>query len=257
VQVQLPQGQTRTALGMQLRFEGVRAGRDGKDIMAIAVNASGRQFEAMPRYYWSEFNQGVMKKPHVERFLLHDVYISPLEMAGDQGGEDVLWLAKGETRTVGEWTYTFVDFDRQMGDVIRVAARLRARRADGAETPVRPQIEIAPGGGAPNRIPGYLPGGASVMIEAVDAAQGRVGLTVPGMGHAQQAGLLAVEVSTKPLINLVWLGAILMLGSAFLSVVRRWQDLSPRLARGGVRASEVVASRAGGPAPQGGGAAGR
>jgi len=33
-------------------------------------------------------------------------------------------------------------------------------------------------------------------------------------------------VSTKPLINLVWLGAILMLGSAFLSVLRRGLDLN-------------------------------
>jgi len=37
--------------------------------------------------------------------------------------------------------------------------------------------------------------------------------------------VLAVEVSTKPLINLVWLGAILMLGSAFVSVARRAIDL--------------------------------
>ena len=32
-------------------------------------------------------------------------------------------------------------------------------------------------------------------------------------------------MSTKPLINLVWLGAILVLGSAFLSVLRRALDL--------------------------------
>ena len=38
--------------------------------------------------------------------------------------------------------------------------------------------------------------------------------------------MLAVEVSTKPFINLVWIGAIIMLGSAFLSVVRRGQDLA-------------------------------
>ena len=37
--------------------------------------------------------------------------------------------------------------------------------------------------------------------------------------------VLAVEVSTKPLINLVWLGAILMLGSVFLTVFRRALDL--------------------------------
>jgi len=38
--------------------------------------------------------------------------------------------------------------------------------------------------------------------------------------------VLAVEVSTKPLINLVWVGAIVMLASVFLSVVRRSRDLA-------------------------------
>ena len=33
-------------------------------------------------------------------------------------------------------------------------------------------------------------------------------------------------MSTKPLINLVWLGAILMVGSVFLSVLRRALDLN-------------------------------
>ena len=37
--------------------------------------------------------------------------------------------------------------------------------------------------------------------------------------------ILAVEVSTKPFINLVWLGAIVMLGSVFMSVGRRVIDL--------------------------------
>jgi len=41
----------------------------------------------------------------------------------------------------------------------------------------------------------------------------------------QKSEILAVEISTKPLINLVWIGAIIMLGSAFMSVWRRILDL--------------------------------
>ncbi len=253
VQVQLPQGEERSALGMRLRFEGTRAEPDGKDRVAIAVSSQERRFEARPRLYWSEYNQGVMKNPHIERFALYDIYISPLEMVGNEGQDRALWLGKGETRTVGEWTYTFVDFDRQMGDVIRVAARLRARRQDGREVPVRPQIEVV-GGGAPNRIPDYLPGGGSVTIASVDAAGGRVALEVPGLGRPRQGNILAVEVSTKPLINLVWLGAVLALGSAFLSVARRWLDLAPRAARTAAVPAAVAAPRA---APQAGVSAGR
>ena len=45
-------------------------------------------FEAAPALYWSEFNKGYMKKPHIERFLTHDIYISPLEMVSANQNED-------------------------------------------------------------------------------------------------------------------------------------------------------------------------
>ena len=223
-QVQLPTGQERSALGYRLRFDGVRKDPGGKDHVMIAVNAPERRFEALPAMYWSEFNQGYMKKPHIERFWSHDIYISPLDMVDDrQSG--ALWLGKGESRRIGQVTYTFVDFDRQMGEVVRIAARLRVE-IGGRTVPARPMLEVNLGSGTQNSIPDYLPGGGSVQIVSVDPNTGRVGLSVPGMSHASSAGeVLAVEVSTKPLINFVWLGAILMLGSAFLSVLRRALDL--------------------------------
>jgi cytochrome c-type biogenesis protein CcmF len=224
VQVQLPHGQERSALGYHLRFDGVKKGPEGKDRMMIAVTSGERNFEAQPAMYWSEFNQGYMKKPHIERFLTHDVYISPLEMV-DDGPERALWLAKGETKQVGQVKYTFVDFDRQMGEVVRIAARLRVE-IGGRTVPARPQLEMNLKSGTPNSIPDYLPGGGSIQIVSVDPNTGRVALEVPGLGRADAGGsILAVEVSTKPLINLVWIGAIVMLASAFLSVVRRAIDL--------------------------------
>jgi cytochrome c-type biogenesis protein CcmF len=225
VQVQLPQGQVRSALGYRLTFEGVRKERNGKDRVRIAVNAEGRQFEALPAMYWSEFNQGYMKKPHIERTLTHDIYISPLEMVGDDPAAHALWLGKGETQQVGQVKYTFVDFDRQMGNIVRVAARLRVE-IGGRTVPARPVLEMNLENGMSNSIPDYLPGGGSVQIVSVDPKTGRVALSVPGLDRgAGGGGILAVEVSTKPLINLVWVGAILMLGSAFLSVLRRALDL--------------------------------
>jgi cytochrome c-type biogenesis protein CcmF len=225
-QVQLPQGQQRAALGYRLTYQGVKHEMDGKDRVMIAVQAPEGPFEASPRLYWSEFNQGYMKKPHIERFLTHDVYISPLEMVGAEREDDKLWMSKGESKKVGEVTYTFVDFEAHMGDVVHVVAKMRAEIA-GRTVPIRPVLEMNLKTGTRNSIPDYLPGGGSVEISQVDPSGGRVAVVLPGMGHdqAQQAGVLAVEVSTKPLINLVWLGAILMLGSVFMSVTRRVMDL--------------------------------
>jgi cytochrome c-type biogenesis protein CcmF len=225
VQVQLPRGEQRSALGFQLTFEGKKQDREGKDHVIVAVSGPERRFEALPAMYWSEFNQAYMKKPHIERFLTHDVYISPLEMVGDDPAANALWLSKGETQRIGQVAYTFVGFDVQgMGTAdMKVAAQLRAE-IGGRTVPVRPRIEMG-SGGVPSRIPDYLPGGASVSIVSVDASTGRVALEVPGMQKPSEGGILAIEVSTKPLINLVWLGAILMLGSVFLSMGRRIIDL--------------------------------
>jgi cytochrome c-type biogenesis protein CcmF len=231
-QVQLPRGQERAALGFRMTYQGVQHERDGRDRVVIAVNAPEGRFQASPRLYWSEFNQGYMKKPHIERFLTHDLYISPLEMVGEERGGDeagpgTLWLAKGESKRVGQVTYTFVDFDPQMGEVVRIAARMRAQ-IGGRTVPVRPVLEVNTRTGTRNSIPDYLPGGGSVEIAKVDPNSGRVALRLPGMGRGETeaGGVLAVEVSTKPLINLVWLGAILMIGSVFLSMVRRAIDLA-------------------------------
>ena len=230
VQVQLPRGQTRDALGYRFTYEGVERSSNGKDRVKIAVVTPERSFEAEPALYWSEFNQGYMKKPHIERFVTHDLYISPLEMVGAESGPPsaagALWLAKGESKQIGQVKYTFVDFDRQMGDIVRVAARLKVE-IGGRTVPARPVLEMNMSTGSMNRIPDYLPGGASVEIAAVDPNTGRVALTVPGMAREPESqDVLAVEISTKPLINLVWIGAIVMLGSAFLSVLRRAIDVA-------------------------------
>jgi cytochrome c-type biogenesis protein CcmF len=226
VQVQLPTGQARQVLGYQLTFNGMQHDPKGHDRAMIAVTADQHSFEAAPRLYWSEFNQGYMKKPHIERFLTYDLYISPLEMVGDDPTAGALWLAKGETKQIGSVKYTFIDFDRQMGDIVHIAAKMRAE-IGGRTVPVRPVLEMNLATGSQNRIPDYLPGGGSVQIVAVDPNTGRVALEVPGMrSEAHTGDVLAVEVSTKPLINLVWIGAIVMLASAFLSVIRRVLDLN-------------------------------
>ncbi len=230
-QVQLPRGEEREALGYHMRFQRLERRDDGHDRAIIAVqSAADGDFQATPALYWSDYNQGYMKKPYIQRTLTHDIYISPIEMVGNDPAAGALWLAKGESKKVGQVTYTFVDFDVQnMGTPnMQVAARLRAELG-GRTVPVRPVYE--PMGQTPRSIPDYLPGGASVEIVGVDASNGRVGLAVPGVDTARRpSDVLAVEVSTKPFINCVWLGAIVMLSSVFLSVLRRALDLRRRAA---------------------------
>jgi hypothetical protein len=80
--------------------------------------------------------------------------------------------------------------------------------------------------GGLQHMPDYLPGGGAIELAAADPNTGKASLVLPGGGSAKSdEHVLAIELSTKPLINLVWLGAILMVGSVFLSVARRAGDL--------------------------------
>ena len=224
-QLQLPKGQTRSALGYTMRFDGLQHRKDGKDHAIIAMNSPGSNFQATPWLYWSEYNSGYMKKPFIQRYLTHDLYISPLDMAGSEPTDNALWLAKGESRKVGQVTYTFNDFEISgMGTPqMQIAAKMTAE-SGGRTVPVRPVYQ--PMNPSQKSIPGYLVGGGTVEIVGADPTTSKIALSVPGLdtGPAKQE-ILSVEVSTKPLINLVWLGAILMLCSAFLSVARRVGEL--------------------------------
>jgi cytochrome c-type biogenesis protein CcmF len=229
VQVQLPQGQPRAALGYWMTFQGMDKDAEGKDhaIIAVATVDKRTHFAAHPFMYWSEFNQGYMKKPHIERYLSHDVYISPLDLVGDDPASNAIWLRKGESLKLGQVTYRFEDFVPEMGqDRVRLTARITAELS-GRTVPLQPVYEMEMGSGRTRSIGAYLPGGGEVSIAAVDRNDGgRVGLLLPGApAGAPPGGILAVEVSTKPLINLVWVGSVLMLASAFLAMGRRILDL--------------------------------
>jgi len=229
-QVQLPRGEARNALGYRLTFQGLQHEPDGKDQAVIAVTGPDRNFTARARFFWSEYNQGWMKNPHIERFATKDIYISPLEMVGEQdgpgGGDQGVWFNPGETRQVGQVKYTFESFLPEPGNGrMKLTANLTAD-VGGRTVPLKPTFEIDMASGQQTRTPATLPGGGEVGIVSADPNGGRVQLSLPGSGGGAQAQVLAVEVSSKPFINLVWVGAIIMLASAFLVVVRRAQDLA-------------------------------
>jgi cytochrome c-type biogenesis protein CcmF len=224
-QVQLPRGELRKALGFDMTFEGMQRDHDGKDHAIIAVVVPGRSFTANAKFYWSDYNQGYMKKPHIERFLTHDIYISPLEMVGgaENGGT---WFSPGETKQVGNVKYTFEGFVPEPGpEGMKLTANLIAD-IGGRTVPLKPMMVVTMADGKRTLTPAYLPSGGTVSIVSGEPSTGRALLSLPGAERAKDSQTLAVEVSTKPFINLVWIGAIVMLASAFLSAIRRAQDVA-------------------------------
>jgi cytochrome c-type biogenesis protein CcmF len=221
-QIALPQGQAVEVLGYQLRYDGKRPQPDGKDRVAVLVTKDGRSFEAEPVIYYSAFNQGMMRNPHVERGVTQDLYIAPIEL---QAGADALpsvVLGKGQAGEAGGLALQFEEFEREgvMGDPNGFTIRARVKVGEGAAAAiVRPAVKVTPYG--LERVPADLPDGGALTLADVDPGSGTARFALRAAGAVAASEVLAVEVSTKPLIGLVWIGMGLLLGGAGLGIGRR------------------------------------
>jgi cytochrome c-type biogenesis protein CcmF len=223
--VELPLGQPKSAFGFEFTYRGLEAAPHGRSRAVIAVRGEGREFRARPPLYYSEFNRGMMRAPHVERFWDRDLYISPVEILQADRGLPGITLSRGESGHVGDALVTFqsVSMERTEGQV-RVTADVLVER-DGKTEQVRPALVVDLGESKRTSVPAPLAGGGSVDLTDVQAdlqaGQRRITLAVrtPGMPAAPEA--LAVQISTKPLINLVWIGVCLTLVGSLLAIRRR------------------------------------
>jgi cytochrome c-type biogenesis protein CcmF len=223
--VVLREGEPREVLGYRLTFEGMRPGADGHDRARIAVAGSGGEYVATPAIYWSESNRGTMMTPHIRRSLAGDVYLAPVELLGraTPAGEPV-WLAVGESSESGGVRYRLLALEPAAGEVMRIVAQVEVE-SYGRHDVLQPALEIDMRSHEQRSVPDCLPDGGELSVVAADPMTGRVALQLPA-GAASGAGGLAVELSTKPLIGLLWLGASLMLAGAFLAMLRRAGDAS-------------------------------
>ncbi len=228
-QVSLPLGVPTKVLDFKMTYQGKREATDHRDRMAIAVEGEGKKFEAMPILYFSQFNQGVMRNPHVERYWSHDVYISPIELktgADAAGATAGATLGKGQSGTSGGVPVTFQDFEREgvMGDPNGFTIKARVLVGTGSSAVVvRPAVKVG-GPYGMQKIAADLPGGGSVTLGKLDPNSETAEIIVTPSGGAAAAAsteTLAVEVSTKPFIGLVWVGMATLLFGAGLGIARR------------------------------------
>jgi cytochrome c-type biogenesis protein CcmF len=167
-----------------------------------------------------------MKKPHVEKFLTYDFYLSPLAMEQPQDNDPGnLILQKGETGTVGRYEITFHDFELDSHgemEVSKVTALLTVNYDDKTEE-IKPSLEVQ-GSSVQPFAASFDYDKGTVFVTGVQPDDGSVILKVSGdflpPPDIQQTSLV-VELSEKPLINLFWLGCIIVFLSGFLSMRER------------------------------------
>ncbi len=140
-------------------------------------------------------------------------------------------LHRNETFTYRDLTITFSDFDMSAfdpdGGVIEFGVILNVVRGERRDLVVP---WFRGGAGSPTVVPAEVPdsGGLTLSIGRVDAEGGAVEVRVfdPALtAPATQPASLVVDVSTKPLIMLVWLGTILVVLGTGVAIALRLGEI--------------------------------
>jgi cytochrome c-type biogenesis protein CcmF len=162
-----------------------------------------------------------------------DQGIVRVEIVGLGGGiARTVVLAKGETLTYNGLDITFDDFD--MSDFDPEAGKINFGVMFNVETGGR-QIEVMPTyrggmGGEPVITSAVVPGSGGISLSPgqIDAEGGTVELQVYDPSLAPEGATPAsvvLDVSTKPLISLVWIGTILIIFGIGMAMVLRRKDI--------------------------------
>ena len=210
-----------TALGYQISYQGLEGDIRTKDNGVKLEIADGNgTYQARPHYFDIGRNQGIMRRPFIKKYLWLDLYLSPQEQQY-VGDGDKLVLGKGEASRISDYEVKFLEFDMNAHDGdegMAVGAVLEVSH-DSVTTTVTPVMSFSTTGKTFQSA--ELPQGGTVVLNDIAADRGMVALQFAGVPGVEVLDLFILEVSTKPLINLVWLGVGLICVGTFLSFMRR------------------------------------
>ncbi len=232
--VKLTKGVPAEALGHEMLYEGSHRPKDGKDVLRIQVKDATSAYLATPRLFYTKFNDSMMKEPFIKSGWFQDFYISPLErvQAEPSHNHSTLSLKKGEKKKIEGYEIRFASFN--MGEhsekgVMKIGANLEVGYGSRRFT-LAPAMEMA--GDKRRSLPVPFPEEAtnghkpSVFLQAVNATDRSIQLGFDGMVDLAEDAhrpveTIAVQVSTKPFMNVLWLGTVLLTLGAVLAMRKR------------------------------------
>ena len=227
--VTLEQGVPRQVDDMTLTFTRfLPRTAEEKERMEIKVQrADGSILHSYPRFFLNDRTRQLMVHPDIHTTLLQDLYVSPIEY---DPGQPMLELARGQSGTSGDLEVRFVDFDLQAegnalvkmeaGQSMTIGADLAITRR-GRTDMVKALYRMNPVDGRVETPSTALPGGGEVVLTGINAEAGAIQLAFTGLDTRAK---LSIDVTRKPLINLVWYGLYVVLAGGVLATAQRFRQ---------------------------------
>ena len=265
--------------------------RDNAILVDVASTNGKEQFKARMPFALRTAEGGGKKMVFAHPAILHhgisDLYLNMANGSGfEQFYKTPVWkptLKLGDTKKINistdirnpkTYTVEFMYFDNPMGAIVRrtgqmpdvfpVAAVLRVTY-NGVTSLVKPRYIRYRDGSDPKSPETKLPGGALISLAGMNA--GSVDQANPGAGAASESAALylredsgppseafQLEVTTRPMINFVWIGTLLLVIGGLISMRRR--ILENRRSPIADLAEKSLPVRSSPPSPRGRGAGG-
>lgn len=225
----LTQGSPKQVDDMTLTFKRFipRQGRE-KERMEIEVARAGRApFMVYPKLFVNDRTRQTMVNPDIKSSPFQDLYVSPIEFDPGRPGVE---LAKGQSSQIGNLEIRFVRFN--LGVDGNAVAALNAGHSStvGAELAitqggktftVTPLYRLDPATNTAEGPPLSLPGGGTIQVAGINTNNGAVQLMTAGVANPMK---LSIDVTKKPLIQLVWGGLYVVLLGGILAMVQRFRQ---------------------------------
>jgi len=241
--VRLPLGHPVDAAGRIFTFRGHVDGSEPQDLWRIAVMRPG-EVETTAHVAMFEVDEGkkersVFRRPAILRGWGGDVYVAPLGIESTARDDGPLQLVKERPASYGEATLTFLGFEVERlaeGHGMNVVARVRVER-DGHEEMVALPFGSVEGELRGTPVSSELLGGGSLAVQRMSVEGGWI-LVLGDTPAGVPSQLLTAEISTKPLIGLLWTGTLVLGLGCLVAVARRYVE------RARVQAAEAEPDRA-------------
>jgi len=233
-QLVLPIGESETAYGVSVSYRGMESDiTRPRNRLILDLSEGDRSESARPEMYYSQRLDGLMKKPYLKKKLFYDLYYSPQQLREGTEPEKFL-LHEGELREIGDYRFTFLGFVMNQHDLssadLSVAARLQIE-GEGRIDTIEPSMQMVTGEKGDSSLKERpvkfgANGQYSVAVDQILADEKAVVLKVPSWGDLGEPETLILDVSRKPVINLLWGGTTLILIGSLIIFFRRWSQLS-------------------------------
>ncbi len=245
-------GETVAIYGHDITFNGWQQTPDGKGVLDLTVTNGRTTYNATPQLYVNQQMNGIVQTPSVKSYLWQDLYISPAEYLPEQNPNKPV-LGKDQSIKAGPYDITFEKFAidqaaMMAGTSAEVGAQLKVLY-EGEEYTVTPIMKLVADQATPEdsfqEVPAVLPDGHEIIMTMFDVQRGVVLLSISGLDLQPQPERAVIEVSTKPLVLLVWAGMIVSVIGSLIALIRRYLESQAHLNGQSVRLPRGLSGLAG------------